>query len=219
LPCWKRSIMTSPRRSSRPPTSPWPRTCSTTCPAGRPRSAVNRFRSPRSRHPVISFRHPARANWNGRADHPVELPLLMAAWKLVPALTAGCTVVLKVAEETLLSALLLGELLLEAGPANGVVNIIAGLVGTSSRAEVGRWDRLCCPTTWRLRRSPHALAPRFRRIAGRGTEGAMLRRSTVHDYAPVARTPHDAATVKGCLPQLFCAMSSSGDTVTFCHFL
>lgn len=57
---------------------------------------------------------------------PWNFPLLMAAWKLAPALATGCTVVLKVAEETPLSALYLGELLLEAGVPNGVVNIITG---------------------------------------------------------------------------------------------
>src|SRR3954447_25327796 len=46
---------------------------------------------------------------------PWNFPLLMAAWKLGPALTTGCTVVLKPAEQTPLSALRLGELALEAG--------------------------------------------------------------------------------------------------------
>jgi len=57
---------------------------------------------------------------------PWNFPLLMAAWKLAPALACGCTVVLKVAEETPLSALRLGELLLEAGVPEGVVNIVPG---------------------------------------------------------------------------------------------
>ena len=50
----------------------------------------------------------------------------MAAWKLGPALAAGCTVVLKPAEQTPLSALRLGELMLEAGLPAGVVNIVTG---------------------------------------------------------------------------------------------
>ena len=50
----------------------------------------------------------------------------MAAWKLGPALAAGCTVVLKPAEQTPLSALRLGELILEAGFPDGVVNIVPG---------------------------------------------------------------------------------------------
>ena len=51
---------------------------------------------------------------------PWNFPLLMAAWKLGPALAAGCTVVLKPAEQTPLSALRLGELVLEAGFPEGV---------------------------------------------------------------------------------------------------
>jgi phenylacetaldehyde dehydrogenase len=57
---------------------------------------------------------------------PWNFPLLMAAWKLGPALTTGCTVVLKPAEQTPLSALRLGQLLLEAGVPDGVVNIVTG---------------------------------------------------------------------------------------------
>jgi len=57
---------------------------------------------------------------------PWNFPLLMAAWKLGPALACGCTVVLKPAEQTPLSALRLGELLLEAGLPAGVVNIVTG---------------------------------------------------------------------------------------------
>jgi aldehyde dehydrogenase (NAD+) len=51
----------------------------------------------------------------------------MAAWKLGPALATGCTVVLKPAEQTPLSALRLGELCLEAGIPEGVVNVVTGL--------------------------------------------------------------------------------------------
>ncbi len=57
---------------------------------------------------------------------PWNFPLLMAAWKLAPALAAGCTVVLKPAEQTPLSALRFGELALEAGIPAGVVNVITG---------------------------------------------------------------------------------------------
>ena len=58
---------------------------------------------------------------------PWNFPLLMAAWKLGPALACGCTVVLKPAEQTPLSALRLGELFCEAGFPDGVVNIVTGL--------------------------------------------------------------------------------------------
>jgi phenylacetaldehyde dehydrogenase len=57
---------------------------------------------------------------------PWNFPLLMAAWKLGPALAAGVTVVLKPAEQTPLSALRLGELMMEAGLPAGVVNIVTG---------------------------------------------------------------------------------------------
>jgi phenylacetaldehyde dehydrogenase len=58
---------------------------------------------------------------------PWNFPLLMAAWKLGPALTTGCTVILKPAEQTPLSALRLGELIQEAGFPDGVVNIVTGM--------------------------------------------------------------------------------------------
>jgi phenylacetaldehyde dehydrogenase len=57
---------------------------------------------------------------------PWNFPLLMAAWKLGPVLACGCTVVLKPAEQTPLSALRLGELMQEAGVPDGVVNIVTG---------------------------------------------------------------------------------------------
>ncbi|MEI9983444.1 MAG: aldehyde dehydrogenase family protein [Aliidongia sp.] len=65
---------------------------------------------------------------------PWNFPLLMAAWKLAPALAAGCTVVLKAAEQTPLSALRLAELVLEAGFPPGVVNILAGFGETAGAA-------------------------------------------------------------------------------------
>ncbi|MCC6795992.1 MAG: aldehyde dehydrogenase family protein [Candidatus Hydrogenedentes bacterium] len=65
---------------------------------------------------------------------PWNFPLLMAAWKLGPALAAGCTVVLKPAEQTPLSALLLGKLICEAGFPDGVVNIVTGFGETAGAA-------------------------------------------------------------------------------------
>ncbi|MDA8745956.1 aldehyde dehydrogenase family protein [Rubripirellula amarantea] len=65
---------------------------------------------------------------------PWNFPLLMAAWKLAPALATGCTVVLKPAEQTPLSALRLGELLIEAGIPAGVVNIVPGFGETAGAA-------------------------------------------------------------------------------------
>jgi acyl-CoA reductase-like NAD-dependent aldehyde dehydrogenase len=57
---------------------------------------------------------------------PWNFPILMAAWKLGPALAAGCTVVLKPAEQTPLTALRIGELALEAELPAGVVNVLTG---------------------------------------------------------------------------------------------
>ena len=67
---------------------------------------------------------------------PWNFPLAMAAWKLAPALAAGCTCILKPAEQTPLSALRLGELILEAGFPPGVVNIITGMGETTGAALV-----------------------------------------------------------------------------------
>ena len=71
---------------------------------------------------------------------PWNFPLLMAAWKLGPALAAGCTIVLKPAEETPLSALLLGELACEAGFPDGVLNIVTGFGETAGAALAAHPD-------------------------------------------------------------------------------
>ena len=67
---------------------------------------------------------------------PWNFPLLMAAWKLGPALACGNTSVLKPAEQTPLTALRLGEILLEAGVPAGVVNIVPGFGPTAGGALV-----------------------------------------------------------------------------------
>jgi aldehyde dehydrogenase (NAD+) len=71
---------------------------------------------------------------------PWNFPLLMLAWKLGPALAAGCTVVLKPAEQTPLTALRVGELILEAGFPPGVVNIIPGYGETAGAAISNHMD-------------------------------------------------------------------------------
>ena len=70
---------------------------------------------------------------------PWNFPLLMAAWKLGPALAAGCTVILKPAEQTPMTALRLGELIQEAGFPEGVVNIVTGF-GEAGAALSGHPD-------------------------------------------------------------------------------
>jgi phenylacetaldehyde dehydrogenase len=57
---------------------------------------------------------------------PWNVPLGIATWKVAPELAAGCTVVIKPAEQTPLTALLLGELALEAGLPAGVINVVTG---------------------------------------------------------------------------------------------
>ncbi|MFN2642864.1 MAG: aldehyde dehydrogenase [Actinomycetota bacterium] len=67
---------------------------------------------------------------------PWNFPLLMAAWKLAPALAAGNTAVLKPSEITPLTALKLGELVKEAGIPDGVVNVVPGLGPSAGEALV-----------------------------------------------------------------------------------
>jgi aldehyde dehydrogenase (NAD+) len=68
---------------------------------------------------------------------PWNFPLLMQAWKLGPALATGNTVVMKTAEQTPLSALRVGELIIEAGFPPGVVNILSGY-GPTAGAAISR---------------------------------------------------------------------------------
>lgn len=67
---------------------------------------------------------------------PWNYPLVMAAWKLAPALAAGCTIVLKPAQQTPYTALRLGELIQEAGFPQGVVNIVTGFGQEAGEALV-----------------------------------------------------------------------------------
>jgi len=67
---------------------------------------------------------------------PWNFPIQMAAWKIAPAIACGNTVVIKPAEQTSLSILRLGELMLEAGMPKGVVNIVTGLGETAGAALV-----------------------------------------------------------------------------------
>jgi aldehyde dehydrogenase (NAD+) len=71
---------------------------------------------------------------------PWNFPLLMVAWKLAPALACGNTAVVKIAEETPLTGLFLGQLCLDAGFPEGVVNIVPGFGETAGRALVAHPD-------------------------------------------------------------------------------
>jgi len=71
---------------------------------------------------------------------PWNFPLLMAAWKIAPALACGNTVVLKPAEQTPLTALRLGEICQEAGLPDGVLNIVTGYGPTAGAALTEHMD-------------------------------------------------------------------------------
>jgi aldehyde dehydrogenase (NAD+) len=71
---------------------------------------------------------------------PWNFPLLMLAWKWGPALATGCTMVLKPAEQTPLSALRVAQLALEAGIPNGVINVVPGFGPTAGAALTGHMD-------------------------------------------------------------------------------
>lgn len=64
-------------------------------------------------------------------------PFMMLAWKVAPALACGNTVVLKPAEQTPLSALYFGKLVVEAGLPAGVINIVPGIGSVTGRAIAG----------------------------------------------------------------------------------
>jgi aldehyde dehydrogenase (NAD+) len=78
---------------------------------------------------------------------PWNCPMLMQSWKLAPALATGNTVVMKPAEQTPLSALRIGELVIEAGFPEGVVNLLPGFGPTAGAAARATW-------MWRKWHSP-----------------------------------------------------------------
>lgn len=97
----------------------------------------------RTMTPSIGYQPPGKqvSAWTVRepvgvvaAIVPWNSPLVLTAMKLAPALAAGCTLVLKPAEDTSLTALRLGELMLEAGLPAGVLNIVTGRGATCGRA-------------------------------------------------------------------------------------
>ncbi|MGA8474102.1 MAG: aldehyde dehydrogenase family protein [Candidatus Cybelea sp.] len=65
---------------------------------------------------------------------PWNFPLLLASWKVAPALAAGCTIVLKPSSVTPLTAIELGKIALEAGVPEGVLNVVTG-----ATREIGAW--------------------------------------------------------------------------------
>lgn len=98
--------------------------------------------------------------WNG--------PLVATVWKLAPALATGCTVVLKPSEEAPLTSLRLGELLMEAGLPDGVVNIVTGYghqAGAAIAAHPGVDKVAFTGSTGTGRRLIEASAGNFKRLS------------------------------------------------------
>jgi phenylacetaldehyde dehydrogenase len=124
-----------------------------TWPAGRPRSRGRRFRLRLCAAHALHLADAAPPGGRGGPDHPWNFPLVMAIWKIAPALAAGCTVVLKPSEDTPLTALYLARLVVEAGFPAGVVNILPGaaeagialvehpLIDKIAFTGSTRWDR------------------------------------------------------------------------------
>lgn len=98
--------------------------------------------------------------WNG--------PLIATVWKIAPALATGCTVVLKPSEEAPLTSLRLGELLLETGLPDGVVNIVTGYgheAGAALAAHPGVDKVAFTGSTGTGRRLIEASAGNFKRLS------------------------------------------------------
>ena len=112
---------------------PFPSTSSAITPAGPRRSKARRFRSRLTAGQFLAYTLREPIGVVGQII-PWNFPLIMATLKLGPALATGCTVVLKPAEQTPLTALLLGELIQEAGFPDGVVNIVTGYGETAGAA-------------------------------------------------------------------------------------
>lgn len=104
---------------------------------------------------------------SARSSRAQNYPMLMWAWKVAPALAAGCCVVMKPSELSSLTALALCELAVEAGIPPGVINTVTGLGATTGNA-IARYDRKLSshgsdrrlistsdmPATWTSTRSP-----------------------------------------------------------------
>jgi gamma-glutamyl-gamma-aminobutyraldehyde dehydrogenase len=82
---------------------------------------------------------------------PWNFPLLMLAWKIGPALAAGCSVIVKPAEETSLTALRVAELAMEAGVPRGVFNVVPGAGRRSANRSAGTWMSTWSPSPARPR--------------------------------------------------------------------
>ena len=140
---------------------------------------------------------------------PWNFPLLMAAWKIAPALACGNTVVLKPAETTPLTALKLAELIPDADLPPGVVNIVTG-AGETGAALVDhpgrRQDRLhrldggrpADPRGWPARRSATRWSSAARRPTSSSRTPRSTRRSRASSTASSSTRATSAARARGC---------------------
>ena len=149
---------------------------------------------------------------------PWNFPLLMAIWKVGPALAAGCTIVLKPAEQTPLTALRLGELALEAGLPPGVLNMLTG-DGSSRRGarrpsgrrqgRVHRLERRRARDRRAVRTRPQARDARARREVAR-TSSSPTPTSMPRSRAP--SRPSTTTPARSALPAPVCWCSVSSST-------
>ena len=115
---------------------------------------------------------------------PWNFPLLMAAWKLAPALATGNCVILKPAEQTPLTALRLAQLIAEAGVPEGVVNVIPGYGETAGAALAGS------RTAGRLRTDAYWMgAGAFGAHSPLSTAASLPGRRALRPSSPARRRP------------------------------
>ena len=123
---------------------------------------------------------------------PWNFPMLMVAWKWGPALAAGCTIVMKPAEQTPLTCLRMGELAQEAGFPDGVINIVPGYGETAGdaagQAPGRRQDRL----HRRDRDRPDHHAERRRHAEARHASSSAARAPTSSSPTPISTPPSTA---------------------------
>ena len=135
---------------------------------------------------------------------PWNFPLLMAAWKLAPALATGNVCVLKPAETTPLTALLLAQVCDEAGLPPGVVNIVTG--GRGDRRRARRAPRRRQDRVHRLHRGrqgdPEARSPA---PARRSRSSSAARRRTSSSRTPPSTRPSKASSTASSSTRATCA--------------
>lgn len=106
---------------------------------------------------------------------PWNFPLMLAAWKAAPALTAGNSVVLKPAELTSMSTIRLAELAAEAGLPDGVLNVVPGLGERRARRSACTWASMPCPSPARRKSAVSSCATRRRATSSASSWSVVAR--------------------------------------------